>query len=86
MIQDEGLFQYVIASTPPYPHSPENTGWDIYVTVSFIFENRMSKEQWSGPEKIFDSHNFSLKLAVFVVSRELFPLDILFFSLGKLCP
>lgn len=56
------------------------------MSVSFIFENRMSKEQWSGPEKIFDSHNFSLKLAVFVVSRELLPLDILFFSLGKLCP
>lgn len=60
--------------------------WDIYVTVSFIFENRMSKEQWLSPEKIFDIHNFSLKLAVFVVSRELFPLDILFFPLGKLCP
>lgn len=46
----------------------------------------MSKEQCLSPEKIFDSRNFSLKLAVFVVSGELFLLDILFFPLGKLCP
>lgn len=35
--------------------------------MSFAFENKMSKEQWLGMEKFFDSCNFSLKLALFVV-------------------
>lgn len=54
--------------------------------MCFVFENRMSIEQWVSPEEIFDSLNFSLELAIFVVPGERFPLDILFFALGRLCP
>lgn len=54
--------------------------------MCFIVENRMSKEQWLSPEENFNFHNFSLKLAIFVVPGELIPLDILFFALGRLRP